>query len=505
MRTIGIVISASSSLLSNLTVEGDLIAGSTSTQLFIDAGGNLGIGTTTADNLLTIVGSADQIQLLVQANSSQTTDIFTVEKSDGTDYFHIEGSGEVHIIHIADHNDDRTLEIDTNAAAFGDVKAIDINYVSGAISAGEDEGIVLINIDELAATGGEIFGFEVLSTEGSAEVFGFKVGAGVGAVHQDSGVFVDPTTGTDNTTSIDVAFMIDGNSASTTDIFENDNEYILIGAATAFEEIEIVLTTVASGGGIAPTFAYSISGAHTFTTFSPVDGTNGFRNTGIIAWDASDLVSHTTNSNTGTFDILITRTRNSLATTPILGYAKIAATTEYIWDKNGDLKVRNSTSTDYFNVGANALLINSSGIIEKGIWNGTKIDISDYTNLTAGRSLTMSGDSVEADAELYVFKAKIAFEDPIATDDFFFEEIATTVTFTSIYCKTLVGTVDLDITIAGTDINGTDITCTTSGVLDSSLGGDTAGAIGEELKLAITSVASSPTYILVQINGTYDD
>jgi len=133
------------------------------------------------------------------------------------------------------------------------------------------------------------------------------------------------------------------------------------------------------------------------------------------------------------------------------------------------------------------------------------VDISADTNLTGGRSVTISGDSVVADAELYVFKAKIAFENPVATDDFFFGEIATAVTFTSIYCKTLVGTVDLDVQIAGSDINGTDITCNTTGVLDDSLGGDTAGAVGEELKLAITSVASAPTYLFLQINGSYND
>ena len=102
------------------------------------------------------------------------------------------------------------------------------------------------------------------------------------------------------------------------------------------------------------------------------------------------------------------------------------------------------------------------------------------------------------------FKASIAFEDPTATDDFFFNEISANATATSIYCKTLVGTVDLDVTIAGADINGTDITCNTTGVLDSSLGGDTDLNTGEELKLEITSVATSPTYLMVIVNGTFD-
>jgi len=149
--------------------------------------------------------------------------------------------------------------------------------------------------------------------------------------------------------------------------------------------------------------------------------------------------------------------------------------------------------------------LTSIGTIGTGVWNGTAIDIGTYTNLTAGRSLTLTGDDVLADSELYTGKHKIAFETPTATDDFFFGEVAKAQTFKSIYCKTLVGTVDLDISIAGSDINGTDITCNTTGVLDSSLGGDTTGAVGEELKLLITSVASAPTYLMVQLNYEYTD
>lgn len=101
------------------------------------------------------------------------------------------------------------------------------------------------------------------------------------------------------------------------------------------------------------------------------------------------------------------------------------------------------------------------------------------------------------------WKAGIAFENPTADDDFFFDEIAYgTVTVTSIYCKTLVGTVDLDVTVGGSAINGSDITCNTTGVLDDSLAGTTSGSVGDELKLAITSVASDPTYLMVVVNGT---
>ncbi len=270
--------------------------------------------------------------------------VSTINAPSGTSSVHISTSvditGELDIIHTSTEADDHALEIDVDAAGFGDVKALDINYITGAIVTGQDEGVILINIDRNNSQGGEIFATEVLATDGSAGVFGLKVGAGIGVIHQDAGTFIDPTTGTDNTTATDVPNMIDGSSTTTTTIFENDDEYILIGADAVFEEIEFIIPIGSGGSGIAPTFGYSISGAHTFTAFTPVDGTNGFKNTGVVAWDASDLVSHTTNNNTGTYDILITRTKNNIPTSPVLGYAKTAATTEYLWTKEGDVNVK---------------------------------------------------------------------------------------------------------------------------------------------------------------------
>ncbi len=323
------------------------------------------------------------------------------------------------IIHTATEPDDHAVELDVDASGYGDVKALDINYITGAITTGQDEGVILININEIDAAGGDVFGLEILATDGSAGIYGLKAGALVGPIHQDSGTFANPTTGTDNTigssvtdTSIgftqspdtitdsnngfggfvvgelvvvtgattgannttytitavaagaltvtpqpnaveddgatitvkgNVPAMLDGSSGTTTAIFEANAEYILIGAAAAFEEIELIITTGASGAGIKPTFWYSTAGSHQFTRFTPVDGTNGLRNTGVVAWDAGDLSSHGINTDTGTYDIKVIRTRNSLTISPILGYAKVAATTEYVWDKSGNVSIATLT------------------------------------------------------------------------------------------------------------------------------------------------------------------
>jgi len=128
-------------------------------------------------------------------------------------------------------------------------------------------------------------------------------------------------------------------------------------------------------------------------------------------------------------------------------------------------------------------------------------DAGNDSVLTIGGGAVSVDGSNTGDQTLYT-RHSIALIDPVDTDDFFFGEVAVASTWTSIYCKTLVGTVDLDVSIGGADINGTDITCTTAGVLDETLGGDTAGAVGEEVALVVTSVASDPTYLMVILNGT---
>jgi hypothetical protein len=257
-------------------------------------------------------------------------------------------TGALDIIHTASVNNDHALELEVDAAGFGDVKALDIAYDTGAIATGADEAIILVNINELDATGGTVYGMEVLSTDGSADnIYGLKAGAVVGPISQSAGTFANPTTGTNNTASTDVPAMIDGSTGTSTTIFVADNDYILIGAAAAFTEIEFNVQTPVSNPGIQPTFGYSTTGSGQFTTFSPTDGTNGFRNSGVVAWESSDLTGHTTNDDTGTFDIKITRTNNSQGSVSLY-YAKTSATTTYSWDKDGDVSVNTVTAaTEY--------------------------------------------------------------------------------------------------------------------------------------------------------------
>ncbi|KKN31246.1 hypothetical protein LCGC14_0825900 [marine sediment metagenome] len=254
----------------------------------------------------------------------------------------------VDIIHTAAENDDHALEIDVDAAGFGDVKAVDVVYDTGTIASGEDEAVILVDINEFDAGGGEVIALEVLATSGGADaIWGMKAGAIVGPILQDSGTFANPNTATNNTATTNVADMKDGSTGTNTTIFVADDDYIIIGATNPFTEIEFNIETPAANPGIKPTFEYSkAAGAWAF--FSPVDGTNGFRNSGVIAWDASDLTDHAVHTSGGdpgdTYDIRITRT-HAVAGSVSLFFAKTAATVVFFWDKDGNIDVL-SVKTD---------------------------------------------------------------------------------------------------------------------------------------------------------------
>ena len=292
------------------------------------------------------------------------------------------------IIYTASENDHHAVDFQVDAAGYGDINAVHIAYTTGAISTGKDEAVFLVNVDDthVSATGGQVLGLEVLATDGNADnIYAVKAGAVVGPVLQESGSFADPTTGTNDTTATDVAAMIDGSAGTSTTIFVADNDYILIGAAAPFTEIEFIIETPAVNPGIKPTFGYSTAGAHTFTTFSPTDGTNGFRNTGVVAWDAADLTAHGVNTDTGTYDIKITRTHASVGSVSLF-YAKTAATVVYNWDKDGNVTVETVTANIVGCVKGGDIVSASPLVVD------TDGDYFDVTGNTSFSAMTIAAD-----------------------------------------------------------------------------------------------------------------
>lgn len=249
--------------------------------------------------------------------------------------------GTFDVVHTATLADDHALELDVNAAGFGDVKAIDIAYITGAIGGTDEEAVILANIDPSASTGGSVAGLEVLVTPGLADVFGLFAGIDVNPIEQLSGSFGDMDSA--------LVLAVDRLTEFTTpgvdiQMFVADNDTITIGDAAKFSEIAFLLAITASGGGIQPTFEFS-TGVGTWAAFTPVDGTNGMQNNGIVAWLETDIPSWAVGTG-GEFLIRITRTRNTLTTPPTESLVQIAGGTIYSWDKNGDLVVRDISARD---------------------------------------------------------------------------------------------------------------------------------------------------------------
>ena len=291
--------------------------------------------------------------------------------------------GELHTLcqtidHTATEADDHALEIDCDAAGFGDVKAIDVAYDTGAITTGQDEAVILVNIDESAATGGDVTALEVLATEGSANINGMLTGVGVHPIEQLSGVFSDMDSALVNATDRLTEFTTAGSDVQ---MFVADNDTVTIGSSAKFEEIEFLLAITANLS-IRPDFEFS-TGSGTWTTFTPVDGTNGMRNTGVIAWLDGDIPTWAVGTGSE-YLIRITRQRNTLSTPPTESKVQIAAATEYKWDKDGDLSVNSVTATG-----------NVTGSNLSGTNTGDETDSSIATIITAASSKTTP---VDADA-----------------------------------------------------------------------------------------------------------
>lgn len=145
----------------------------------------------------------------------------------------------------------------------------------------------------------------------------------------------------------------------------------------------------------------------------------------------------------------------------------------------------------------------------------TTVDISANTNLAAGRSLTLSGDSVEADAELYTDQQGAYVSDPAAGDFNNIFWFMNDITVTYVWCKTDTGTVTLNIEDGSdNDILTADIVCDSDGQTSCASGCDVNTINGtydnitgktEDGDLSITSVATSPTELSIYVGFTKDD
>lgn len=140
----------------------------------------------------------------------------------------------------------------------------------------------------------------------------------------------------------------------------------------------------------------------------------------------------------------------------------------------------------------------------------TCVDISGETNLAAGRSLTLSGDSVEADAELYTDTKCMTIETPADADNFLFFRAEAAITVTGIDCLSNDGTSAV-ITVQECDGNGGScgateaaITCGTTNTTEATSIDDAAVDAGDWMRVDVGTVTGS-TQVAVCTTFTWDD
>jgi len=171
--------------------------------------------------------------------------------------------------------------------------------------------------------------------DSDAESKGYLVLAGMdtalqvyGAVDDDPGYGYEVASGvvTDrvNGGTADTTAFLEA-SASDLQIFDSDNDYILIGSPKEFEIINVFLDTGANRN-CNLTFEYS-TGDNTWSTLAVIDTTSGFKNTGSInfnaptspAWAVGETAESASDISSAYY-VKITRTRNNLNTPPVEGH-----------------------------------------------------------------------------------------------------------------------------------------------------------------------------------------
>lgn len=303
----------------------------------------IGAATPVNSAKLSVAGDADQPQLVLKGNSTQTTNIMEVEDSAGTELFHLTNSGQLGISHVGTFADDHAMQVMADAAGFGDVKGLNMVYTTGALSTVEHADAILVNIDQSASTGGDVMAYEVLSTDsGLADVHGLNVGVGVSPIRQNSGAFGAVGFCEVETTGPVFADCVTAFNLSVTDvqIWVANGDRVNIGHATTFEEISWLWDTVTGNPGIQPTFEYSTGAGPTWAAFTPTDGTSGARNNGIMEWDATNLSGWVAASLDGDSAFWIRITRGCAPCTgPTEDLVETASPTTFSWSKDGKITV----------------------------------------------------------------------------------------------------------------------------------------------------------------------
>ena len=280
-------------------------------------------------------GSADfsnitsQMNITFDATENMSIDAATTNHT-GTD-------GVIDIMLTPSAPSTRGTQVTIDANGQNDTMGHNVTYTANGMETGDVGMAMEININPGTSTGGEVEGLRITRTGvGGVEVNAIHVGTRVSPIHQssgtpenmdiaflnNSGVFVNATT----------AFRNDSSTLNYA-LVPNTNDYIYIGHASIFSDVEIVFETNADIS-IAPVFEYYTGG---WTVFGPNDSTAGLTTDGAWSWDTlSNWVVTTVNGVTNKYWIRVQRT-STVTTDAVEKTINIVIPTEYSWGENGDL------------------------------------------------------------------------------------------------------------------------------------------------------------------------
>ncbi|KKL79120.1 hypothetical protein LCGC14_2018030, partial [marine sediment metagenome] len=261
-------------------------------------------------------------------------------------------TGERPIVSVVGDDTDINMRLKTKG-----IGHVDIPFTLPP-TAGEELDGIFISVDASAQAATAIFQAFHVETTGSPSgaIEGITTVGEVAPVHQhvtapaipDQGEFAGRKTGGGSSW----ADGIDG-----LEIFVVNSDSIFVGAATQFDEIEVIFGTAATKNCV-PSFFYS-TGASTWTQFFPSDGTAGFTSSGNISWTLGDISGLWLNTGdpggglaTDGFWIRIDRTRVADPGSPTPTTIKIALAAEYQWDKTGNLTILSVTTATIISSGA---------------------------------------------------------------------------------------------------------------------------------------------------------
>ena len=226
-----------------------------------------------------------------------------------------------------------------------------VDYNATQSAAAETLTVIDVIIDTTGVTAGHIHAIDVAPSGGGSPTALAALGThtGVAPIHKHTGAFASPGANyaceqTSNGTVFDD--NVDGET-----IFVADNDTIMVGSVSTFDEIEIILGTPATKD----TFLrfYYNTAINTWVRFFPGDDTEGMTQSGSIRFDnpAGWTNDGDPDAGGGAADagywIKIERTRVATPGTIIITTAKILSATEYYWDEDGNILVANLAGDTY--------------------------------------------------------------------------------------------------------------------------------------------------------------